>query len=125
MFYGSFFAAIGSTAGTESDGQQFVLPILLILSLSAYAGYFAMSNPESELSSWLHYIPFTSPVVVMVKLAYGYGAGEAYQLWLSFIVLLLSAFACLSIAARLYKNGVLQFGHRLRIKHLFQWLKMK
>ncbi|MEZ4890546.1 MAG: ABC transporter permease [Crocinitomicaceae bacterium] len=125
LFYGSFFAAIGSTAGTESDGQQFVLPILLILSLSAYAGYFAMSNPESELSMWLHYIPFTSPVVVMVKLAYGYGAGEAYQLWLSFIVLLLSAFACLSIAARLYKNGVLQFGHRLRIKHLFQWLKMK
>lgn len=125
LFYGSFFAAIGSTAGTENDGQQFILPILLILALSAYAGYYAVTNPESELTAWLHYIPFTSPVVVMVKLTYGYAPGEAYQIWLSFIILVLSALFCLSIASRLYKNGVLQFGHRLRLKHIFRWLRMK
>lgn len=123
LFYGSFFAAIGSTAGTENDGQQFILPILLILVLSAYAGYYAVANPESELTSWLHYIPFTSPVVVMVKLTYGYDTGEAYQIWLSLIILILSALVCLSIASKLYKNGVLQFGHRLRLKHLIKWLK--
>lgn len=123
LFYGSFFAAIGSTAGTENDGQQFILPILLILVLSAYAGYYAVANPESELTSWLHYIPFTSPVVVMVKLTYGYDTGEAYQIWLSLIILILSALVCLSIASRLYKNGVLQFGHRLRLRHLIKWLK--
>lgn len=123
LFYGSFFAAIGSTAGTENDGQQFILPILFILTLAAYSGYFAVANPESELTTWLHYIPFTSPVVVMVRLAVGYGAGEAYQLWLSLIVLLLSALFCLSIAGRLYKNGILQFGHRLGLKTLVKWLK--
>ncbi len=123
LFYGSFFAAIGSTAGTENDGQQFILPVLLILALAAYAGYYTVANPESELAGWLHYIPFTSPVVVMVKLTYGYAAGEAYQIWLSLIVLLLSAFFCLSIASRLYKNGVLQFGHRLKLQHLFKWLR--
>ncbi|MBX2948360.1 MAG: ABC transporter permease [Crocinitomicaceae bacterium] len=123
LFYGSFFAAIGSTAGTENDGQQFILPVLLILALSAYAGYYTVANPESELTGWLHYIPFTSPVVVMVKLTYGYAAGEAYQIWLSLIVLLLSAFFCLSVASRLYKNGVLQFGHRLKLQHLFKWLR--
>lgn len=125
LFYGSFFAAIGSTAGTENDGQQFILPILLILVLSAYAGYYAVANPESELTSWLHYIPFTSPVVVMVKLTYGYDTGESYQIWLSLIILILSAMVCLSIASRLYRNGVLQFGHRLRLKHLVKWLKAK
>ncbi|MCO5260622.1 MAG: ABC transporter permease [Crocinitomicaceae bacterium] len=125
LFYGSFFAAIGSTVGTENDGQQFVLPILLILSLSAYAGYYTVANPESELAFWLHFIPFTSPVVVMVKLTYGYANGEAYQIWLSLIILLLSAIICLSIASKLYKNGILQFGHRLRLKHIFQWLRIK
>lgn len=123
LFYGSFFAAIGSTAGTENDGQQFVLPILLILALSAYAGYYAVENPESSLTTLFHYIPFTSPVVVMVKLTYGYNPGESYQIWMSFVILLLSAFFCLAIASRLYKNGVLQFGHRLRLKHLLKWLK--
>lgn len=123
LFYGSFFAAIGSTAGTENDGQQFILPILLILALSAYAGYYTIEHPESNLTAWLHYIPFTSPVVVMVKLTHGYAPGEAYQIWLSFIILLLSAFFCLSLASKLYKNGVLQFGHRLRLKHLVKWLR--
>lgn len=123
LFYGSFFAAIGSTSGTENDGQQFILPILLILALSAYAGYYTIGNPESGLATWLHYIPFTSPVVVMVKLTHGYGPGEAYQIWLSLIILLLSALFCLSIASRLYKNGVLQFGHRLKLQHLIKWLR--
>lgn len=123
LFYGAFFAAIGSTAGTESDGQQFIFPILLILVLSEYAAYYVMSNPDSQLSTWMHYIPFTSPVVVMVKLSQGYEPGHTYELWLSLFILVLSALFCLRIASRLYKNGVLQFGHRLKVKHLFNWLK--
>jgi len=123
LFYGSFFAAIGSTSGTESDGQQFVLPILLILSLAAYAGYYTIVNPESRLTAIFHYLPFTSPVVVLVKLAQGYEPGQAYQIWVSFIILFISSLIFISIAARLYKNGLLQFGHRLGMKHLFKWLK--
>lgn len=123
LFYGSFFAAIGSTAGTESDGQQFIVPILLILGLSAYAGYYTIMNPETDLATVFHYLPFTSPVVVMVKLAQGYEAGHAYEIWVAFIVLLISAFIFISVAARLYKNGLLQFGHRLQLKHLIKWLK--
>jgi ABC-2 type transport system permease protein len=122
-FFILFFIGGYSTAGTENDGQQFILPVLLILALSAYAGYYVVVNPESDLTYWLHYIPFTSPVVVMVKLTYGYNAGESYQIWLSLVILLLSAFFCLAVASRLYKNGVLQFGHRLRWKHLFKWMK--
>ncbi len=123
LFYGSFFAAIGSTSGTESDGQQFVLPILLILGLAAYAGYYTIINPESQLATIFHYLPFTSPVVVLVKLAQGYAPGHGYEIWVSLIILFISAFAFISIAARLYKNGLLQFGHRLRLQHLFKWLK--
>jgi len=123
LFYGAFFAAIGSTTGTESDGQQFVLPILLILGLSVYAGYFSLSNPTSDLSIFFHYFPFTSPIVVMVKLAQGYEPGHTYEIWVSLIILFIASLAFISIASRLYKNGILQFGHRLRLKHIIKWLK--
>ena len=76
LFYGSFFAAVGATSGSESDGQQFVLPIIFLLCFSLYAGYFALQNPESSLTTFFHYLPFTSPVVVMVKLAQGYAPEE-------------------------------------------------
>jgi ABC-2 type transport system permease protein len=123
LFYASFFAAIGATSGTESDGQQFVLPILIILSLALYAGYFTLMNPSSEYVALLHYLPFTSPIVVMVKLAQGYEPGHIYELWLSLFILCVSVILFISIAARLYKNGLLQFGHRLKLSLLIKWLK--
>lgn len=123
FFYGAFFAAIGATSGSESDGQQFVLPVIFLLVLSLYSGYYTLENPDASIVLWLQYIPFTAPVVVMVKLAYGYGPGESYHLYLSLIFLLLCAIFMLLIAGRLYKNGILQFGHRIRLTTLLKWLK--
>jgi ABC-2 type transport system permease protein len=123
MFYGALYAAIGATMGSESDGQQFLLPLLFLLLLALYSGYYVLHYPESPLSGLFHYLPFTSPVVVMVKLMQGYEPGHAYEIYLSFLILLISAFVMLAIAARLYKNGILQFGHRVRLKHIFKWLR--
>lgn len=123
FFYGAFFAAIGATSGSESDGQQFVLPVIFLLVLSLYSGYYTLENPDASIVLWLQYIPFTAPVVVMVKLAYGYGPGESYHLYLALIFLLLCAIFMLLIAGRLYKNGILQFGHRIRLTTLLKWLK--
>lgn len=123
FFYGALFAAIGATSGSENDGQQFVLPLIFLLCLALYAGYFTLLNPDSSTVDWLQYLPFTAPVVVMVKLAQGYAPGEGYQLYLSLIILVISAVIMLFIAGRLYKNGILQFGHRIRLTTLFKWLK--
>ena len=123
LFYGALFAAIGATTGSESDGQQFVLPLIFLLCFALYAGYYVLNYPESPLASFLQYLPFTAPVVVMVKLTQGYGVGEAYQIYLSLIILIVSAVIMIMIAARLYKNGILQFGHRVRLKHILKWLR--
>ena len=123
LFYGSFFAAVGATSGSESDGQQFVLPIIFLLCFSLYAGYFALQNPESSLTTFFHYLPFTSPVVVMVKLAQGYAPEESMQIYIALIVLVVSVVLNLIIAGRLYKNGILQFGHRVKFSLILRWLK--
>ncbi|GAB5416110.1 MAG: hypothetical protein Crog4KO_13050 [Crocinitomicaceae bacterium] len=123
LFYAAFFASLGASMGTESDGQQFVLPLVFILLIAIYCGYYTMNYPESSLVGWLQYIPFTAPVVSMVKLAQGYGPGESYQIYLSLVLLYISAIAMLWLAARIYKNGILQFGHRLRLTHLLKWLR--
>jgi len=123
LFYAAFFSAIGASSGSESDGQQFVIPIILLLGSSVLAGYYTILNPESQLAGWFHYLPFTSPVTVMVRLTQGYGPGEGYQIWLALFILLSSSFAMLFVAGRIYKNGILQFGHRLRLSLLFKWFK--
>ncbi|MNE54304.1 ABC-2 family transporter protein [compost metagenome] len=125
LFYGAFFAALGATSGSESDGQQFLIPLILILCFALYAGYFALENPDSPWTTFLLYFPFTAPVVAMVKLSIGFTDGSAYQLFLSLFLLLGSAVLVIAIAARLFKNGLLQFGHTLRLKNIILWLKVK
>lgn len=123
LFYGAFFAAIGATSGSESDGQQFVLPLIFLLIFALYAGYYSLENPDSSMAAFFHYLPFTSPVVVMVKLAQGYEPGQNFQIYLSLFILFLSAMFALLVAGRLYKNGILQFGHRVKLGMLLRWLK--
>jgi ABC-2 type transport system permease protein len=123
LFYGAFFAALGAVSGSESDGQQFLIPLIALLLFALYSGYFVLMNPESSLAVVFHYLPFTSPVVVMVKFAMGYAPGSAYQLYLSAIILFVSAFLVLSLAGRLYKNGLLQYGHAVRLSTILRWLK--
>jgi ABC-2 type transport system permease protein len=123
LFYGAFFAALGAVSGSESDGQQFLIPLIALLLFALYSGYFVLMNPESSLAVVFHYLPFTSPVVVMVKFAMGYPLGSAYQLYLSAIILFVSAFLVLSLAGRLYKNGLLQYGHAVRLSTILRWLK--
>lgn len=125
LFYGAFFAALGAVSGSESDGQQFLIPLIVLLLFAMYSGYYVLHNPESSLATFYHYFPFTAPIVVMVKLAMGYPEGQAYQLFLALLVELISAFAVLSLAGKLYKNGILQFGHSVRLRQIFNWLKMK
>lgn len=125
LFYGAFFAALGATSGSESDGQQFLIPLILILCFALYAGYFALENPDSPWTTFLMYLPFTAPVVAMVKLSIGFVDGSAYQLFVSLFLLLGSAVLVIGIAARLFKNGLLQFGHTLRLKNIILWLKVK
>lgn len=125
LFYGAFFTAIGATAGSESDGQQFIIPILLLLLVAVYSGYYCLHNPASNLTYVFQYLPFTAPIVAMVKLAIGYDPGTVYQLYLSLFSLVLGAVISINIAGRLFNNGVLQFGHRIRLSLIFNWLKRK
>ncbi|NRA12590.1 MAG: ABC transporter permease, partial [Crocinitomicaceae bacterium] len=121
LFYGALFASVGATMGTESDGQQFIIPILFLLGFGLYSGYYVIHYPESELAAWFYYLPFTSPVAVMVDLAQAESVG--YEAYLSLFILIVSAVVFLRVAGRLYKNGILQFGHSVRLSHIVKWLR--
>ena len=123
FFYATFFAGLGAVSGSESDGQQFLLPIVALLIFAVYAGYYVVQNPDSPMATFYLYFPFTSPVVSMVKLTLGLAPGSGYQIYVSLIILLISGILFLLVAGRLYKNGILQFGHHVRLRMIINWLK--
>jgi ABC-2 type transport system permease protein len=125
VFYAAFFAVIGASSGSESDGQQFIIPLIGLFGISIYVGYISVEFPDSSIVNYLYYIPFTSPMVAMVKLAQGFGNGDSYTLVISFLILLVSSIIAIQVASRIFKNGILAFGHRVSLKHFVQWIRQK
>src|ERR1700753_3636770 len=71
LLYSALFAAVGSAVDSETETQQFMFPITLPL-LFAYilSVSYLFQAPDSPLAVWLSIIPFTSPVVMMVRIPF-------------------------------------------------------
>jgi len=46
----------------------------------------------------------------------------SYKIIISIVILLASIIILIRLSSRIYKNGILQFGHRLKIKQFIKWI---
>ena len=120
LMYSSLFAAIGSAVDAEADTQQFILPITIPLILSFLLIQPIMDNPEGTLAFWMSIIPFTSPVVMMVRLPFGI---ENWELLLSMAILVATFITTTWLAGRIYRTGILMYGKKASYKEIWKWLK--
>jgi len=122
LLYASMFAAVGSAVDNETDTQQFVLPLTVPLILSLVMLQTFLNFPDSSLSFWFSIIPFTSPVVMMIRIPFGV---PWWQLAISITVLLLSIFLIMWISSKIYRIGILMYGKKVSYRDLFKWLQYK
>jgi ABC-2 type transport system permease protein len=119
LMYSSLFAAVGSAVDAEADTQQFVLPITIPLILAFILIQPIMENPDGPLAFWMSIIPFTSPVIMMVRLPFGVAN---WELALSMAVLILSFVLTTYLAGKIYRTGILMYGKKPSYKELWKWL---
>jgi ABC-2 type transport system permease protein len=122
LLYSSLFAAVGSAIDSESDSQQFMLPITVPLIFSFLMAQTVMTNPEGALAYWLSIIPFTSPVVMMVRLPF---ITPGWDLVLSMVMLVLGFIVTTWLAGKIYRTGILMYGKKVSWKELGKWLFYK
>jgi len=120
LMYSSLFAAVGSAVDAEADTQQFILPITIPLILSFVLIQPIMDNPDGTLAFWMSIIPFTSPVIMMVRLPFGVAS---WEILLSMGVLVSTFIATTWLAGRIYRTGILMYGKKASYKELWKWLK--
>lgn len=119
LLYGALFAAIGSAADSDTDTQQFMLPIAgpLIFSIVTLAS--VLNEPNGPMAFWLSLIPFTSPVTMMMRVPFGV---PAWQLILSMLLLVGGFILTTWLASRIYRIGILTHGTKVNYKTLGKWL---
>ena len=119
LMYSSLFAAVGSAVDAESDTQQFILPVTIPLILSFILIQPIMDNPDGTLAFWLSIIPFTSPIIMMVRLPFGV---NNWEILLSMTVLIFTFILTTWLAGRIYRIGILMYGKKTSYKELWKWI---
>lgn len=120
LLYGALFAAVGSAVDAEADTQQFMLPLTLPLILALLVSMRIMESPDSPLAVWFSIIPFTSPVVMMVRIPFGV---PYWELGLSAVLLVLGFLGTTWLAGRIYRIGILSYGKKASFKDLWKWMR--
>ena len=121
FLYGSLFAAIGAAVDSETDANQFMLPIGMPLIIGLYVGILTVSeDPSGTIPTIFSHIPFTSPIVMMMRIPYGV---PIYEQLISLSILVATFFATVWFAAKIYRVGILMYGQKPSYKDLFKWLK--
>lgn len=122
LLYASLFAAIGSAVDNETETQQFMLPVTIPIVLGLIVAMGTMQNPESSISFWFSIIPLTSPIVMVARIPFDV---PIWEIALSMSLMLVTIFASVWMAAKIYRTGILMYGKKSSYKEIWKWLTYK
>jgi ABC-2 type transport system permease protein len=120
LMYASLFAAIGAMVNSQEDTQQYMMPVTVLILFATYAGLFSAQNPDGPLAFWSSLIPFTSPIVMMVRIPFEV---PRWQMLLSVALLALTVILIVKLAAKIYRVGILMYGKKPTYGEIVKWLK--
>ena len=120
FLYSAMFAAVGSAVDNETDTQQFVTPISMLLIIPMVCSTIIANAPDSSLSLWLSMIPFTSPVAMMLRIPFGV---PIWQVVTSVALLFVTFIIFTWLAGKVYRTGILMYGKKVSWKEIIRWIK--
>lgn len=123
FIYASLFAAVASAMGDDiNEGQNLTLPITLPVILGLYISMSILRSPNSSMAVWASLFPLISPTVMPARLAFH---PPLWQVGLSLVLLIAGAVACVWLAGRIYRTGILMYGKKASFKEIGKWLFYK
>ncbi len=120
LLYSSLFAAVGGAIDHDADAQQFMLPISIPLIFSVAMTGVIANQPDGALALWMSMVPFTSPVIMMMRIPFGV---PYWQVGLSAGILLLTFVFTTFLAGKIYRIGILIYGKKVGYADLWKWLR--
>ena len=122
LFYSAMFAAVGSAVDNVQDASQLQTPITLPIILALLMMFAVIRDPNSQMAFWFSVIPFTSPIVMIVRIPYDI---PLWEIALSLAVLYASFVGMVWFAAKIYRVGIFMYGKKPSFGELFKWVRYK
>src|SRR6187200_49367 len=125
LFYASLFASVGSVVNEDpQEAQSLMLPIMMPIIFGFIILSTSIENPDSPMAFWGSVIPFTSPIVMMGRIAKGVPEVVPWwQLFLSMGMLILGFILTTWLAGKIYRTGILLYGKKATWKEMIKWVR--
>lgn len=121
LFNGALMAGIGASVNLEAEGRQtagllsfiYVLPFIFLFNF--------LSDPNGPIPQALSLLPFTSPVAMILRMAFG--DVPPAEILLSIGILFGSVLGIVWVAGRIFRVGMLSYGKRLGLRDILRALR--
>lgn len=125
LFYASLFAAVGSVVNEDpQEAQSLMLPIMMPIVFGFIILSTSIENPDSPTAFWGSMIPFTSPIVMMGRVAKGVPEVVPWwELFLSMALLVIGFIFTTWLAGKIYRTGILLYGKKPSWKEMMKWVR--
>ncbi|MCF7942775.1 MAG: ABC transporter permease [Spirochaetia bacterium] len=123
FLYAAAYAFLGAAAKDEHHLGQLSWPLIIFLIIPMVLISTLVMNPESPVVRFLSFFPFTSPIVMLIRVLAG--APAWWELGLCIGLLIMSIYAVTILGARLFRTGILMSGKRYSIREIMRWIRVR
>ena len=121
FLYAGLYAALAAPFNTEAEAQQLVMIPSMMLILASTMWFFAFNTPDGTLARVLSLFPFTSPLLMFMRISVQ--PPPAWEIALSIGILLLSIWGVAWFAGRVYRVGILMYGKKPTLPEIIRWAR--
>lgn len=121
LFYSFIFGALGALVSKTEDVSSSIGPITMIFVVVFLISIFGMTNSDGMLIKVASFIPFSSPMTMLVRVAMG--TISTFEIIISFLILVASTGLIALAGARIYRLATLMYGNPIKFKNIFKWFK--
>lgn len=108
LLYGSLSCLFGSIITRIEESSQAVMPLMFMLLAALYIAIYGMSNPSSMVVTITSYVPFFTPIVMLVRI--GFLNIPVWEIALALGILIATICMMIGLTSRVYRGGVLIYG---------------
>ncbi|MDA2622161.1 ABC transporter permease [Bacillus cereus] len=108
LLYGSLSCLFGSIITRIEESSQAVMPLMFMLLAALYIAIYGMSNPSSMVVTITSYVPFFTPIVMLVRI--GFLNIPVWEIALALAILIATICMMIGLTSRVYRGGVLIYG---------------
>lgn len=120
LVVGSMMVAVGAAVNEMREAQSLLMPIMLILLVPWLLAIPISLDPNSTFSTVISMVPPVNTFTMMLRLA-STSPPPAIQVWMSIAVGVVSVFAAIWFAAKIFQIGLLMNGRPPNLVTLIRW----